>query len=146
MPKQGRKFTFRSADGTVKLAGKDHDVGTCELARQQPEHEEDRSARQGETDGPDPAEQQEEHDDLEAGMTSGVSVKIFIYRQHVQHRVKPCVPKERSLPIPVKFFEVVMRKNTTFDVLQERQINDHSHVDGDWELSGPWTGVTSSQG
>ena len=38
--------------------------------------------------------------------------------------------------------DVVKRTNTTLDVLQESQIDDFWSVDGDRELSGPWTVFT----
>ena len=52
------------------------------------------------------------------------------------------MPKERSLPLPLKYFDVVRRTNTTLDVLLESCMDDYRNVDGGWELSGPWTGFT----
>ena len=49
---------------------------------------------------------------------------------------------ESSFPIPLKYIDVVRRTNTALDVLQEGHIYDYWNVDGDRQLSGPWTGFT----
>ena len=72
--------------------------------------------------------------------TSGLFLWILTKRHHFQERIKLYVPKETSFPIPLKYMDVVWLTNTTLDVLRESQINDWWNVDGDRELSGPWTG------
>ena len=57
-------------------------------------------------------------------------------------RVKLNVPNEGPFPKPLKWIDVVMRTNTTLDVLLETHIGDYKNVDCDRELSGPWTGFT----
>ena len=47
-------------------------------------------------DDPDPAEQQKEHDDMEAGYDFSSVVGNFVYRNHFQYRAKLYVPKESS--------------------------------------------------
>ena len=42
-------------------------------------------------------------------------------------------------PILLKKTDVVKRTNTTLDVLPESQIDDFWSVDGDRELSRPWS-------
>ena len=57
--KRGDEFIFPYTDGTVKLAGKSHEVGTSVQTRNRPDQgEEHRDELQGEADWPDPAEQQ----------------------------------------------------------------------------------------
>ena len=66
----------------------------------------------------------------------------FIYRHHVLPRVKLCVPKEESFPIP---FEVYRRyKNNTYvpGCIVGKHIEDYWMVDGERKLSDAWTGFT----
>ena len=56
--KRGDEFIFPYTDGTVKLAGKSHEVGTSIQTRNRPDQgEEHQDELQGEADRPDPAEQ-----------------------------------------------------------------------------------------
>ena len=43
----------------------------------------------------------------------------FIYRHHVEPRVKLYMPREESFPIPLKFFDVTRTTHTSLDVLLE---------------------------
>ena len=65
-----------------------------------------------------------------------------IHRFHIHPRVKSNVPKEGSCTIALKFFVAVRRTSTTLDVLLNSRVGDNWNVDGDWELSGPWTRFT----
>ena len=38
--------------------------------------------------------------------------------------VQPCVPKEESFPIPLKYIDVTRTTHTDLDVLQESRIDD----------------------
>ena len=67
----------------------------------------------------------------------------YIYRHHVQRRVKLYVPKGGSFPLPLKYIDPVRRAHTTLDALLESQIDDRWNVDGDRDLSWPWRGCTS---
>ena len=66
----------------------------------------------------------------------------FIYRHHVEPRVKLYSWKEESLPIPLKYFDVSRTTHTNLDVLQERRIDDYWNIDGASDLSDSWTGFT----
>ena len=66
----------------------------------------------------------------------------FIYRHHVEPKVKPYMPKEESFPIPMKYIDVTRTAHTSLDVLLEKQIDDYWNVDGERELSDAWTGFT----
>ena len=48
----------------------------------------------------------------------------FIYRHHVEPRVQLCVPREETLPIPLKYIDVTRATETILDVLQEKRIDD----------------------
>ena len=66
----------------------------------------------------------------------------FIYRHHVEPRVKLYSPREESFPIPLKYIDVSRTTHTNLDVMQERRIDDYWNVDGSRDLSGSWTGFT----
>ena len=66
----------------------------------------------------------------------------FIYRHHVEPRVKLYLPREESFPIPLKYIDVSRTTHTNLDVTQERRIDDCWNIDGSRDLSDPWTGFT----
>ena len=66
----------------------------------------------------------------------------FIYRHHVEARVKLYSPKEESFPIPLKYIDVSRTTHTNLDVKQEKRIDDYWNIDGSRDLSDPWTSFT----
>ena len=64
------------------------------------------------------------------------------YRHHTEPRVQLYVPKEESLPIPLKYIDVTRATHTNLDVLQESRIDDYWNFDGSRDLSDSWTGFT----
>ena len=66
----------------------------------------------------------------------------FIYRHHVEPRVKLYSPREESFPIPLKYIDVTRTTHTNLDVKQEKRIDDYWNIDGSRDLSNPWTGFT----
>ena len=66
----------------------------------------------------------------------------FIYRHHVEPRVKLYSPREESFPIPLKYIDVSKTTHTNLDVKQEKRIDDYWNIDGSRDLSDPWTGFT----
>ena len=66
----------------------------------------------------------------------------FIFRHHVEPRVKLCSPRKESFPIPLKYIDVSKTTHTHLDVEQERRIDDYWNIDGSRDLSDPWTGFT----
>ena len=44
----------------------------------------------------------------------------FIFRHHVEPRVKLYMPKEESFPVPLKFIDVARTTHTSLDVLLEK--------------------------
>ena len=66
----------------------------------------------------------------------------FIYRHHVEHRVKLYSPREESFPFPLKYIDVSRTTHTNLDVKQEKRIDDYWNIDGSRNLSDPWTGCT----
>ena len=66
----------------------------------------------------------------------------FIYRHHVEPRVKLHSPREESFPIPLKCIDVSRVTCTNLDVQQEKRIDDYWNIDGSRDLSDPWIGFT----
>ena len=66
----------------------------------------------------------------------------FIYRHHVEPRVKLYVPREASFPIPLKYIDVTRATSTSLDVMLEKVIDDYCNVDEGRKLSDTWTGFT----
>ena len=66
----------------------------------------------------------------------------FIYRHHVEPRVKLYMPKEESLPILLKYIDVTRTTHTSLDVLLEKHIEDYGNSDEDREMSDASTGFT----
>ena len=66
----------------------------------------------------------------------------FIYRRHVEPRVKLYSPREESFPFPLKYIDVTRTTHTNLDVKQEKRIDDYWNIDGSRDLSDPWTGFT----
>ena len=64
----------------------------------------------------------------------------FIYRHHVEPRVKLYSPREESFPVPLKYIDVSRTTQTNLDVKQEKRIDDYWNIDGSRDLSDPWTG------
>ena len=48
----------------------------------------------------------------------------FIYRRHVEPRVKLYTPREGSFPIPLKYIDVSRTTHTNLDVEQEKRTDD----------------------
>ena len=72
------------------------------------------------------------------GMISG----NYIYRHHVEPRVKLYVPREESFSIQLKYIDVTRTTDTSLNVMPEKNIEDYWNVGGDRELSDMWTGFT----
>ena len=66
----------------------------------------------------------------------------FIYRHHVEPRVKLYSPREESFPIPLRYFDVSRTTHTNLDVLQQKRTDDYWNIDGTRDLSDSWTGFT----
>ena len=66
----------------------------------------------------------------------------FIYRHHVEPRVKFYSPREESFPIPLKYIDVSGTTHTNLDVKQERRVDDDWNIEGSREFSASWTGFT----
>ena len=136
-PMSGDNFIFPVADGTVKISGGDQRLRTSTLVRDRPDRGEEQEILRGESDGlssPISHQNDSTRDDAEAPNDFWSITGDFIYRHHVDPRVKLYMPREESFPIPLKFFDVTRKL--------EKHIDDCWNVDGDRELSDTWTRFT----
>ena len=124
-PMSGEKFIFPIADGTVKLSGGDQDLRTSTLIRDPPDRGEEQGNLQGESDGSSskPLRDSSWYDGEARNDFWSISSN-FIYRHHVELRVKLYVPREESFPIPLRYIDVTRATSTTLDVMLERCIDE----------------------
>ena len=113
---------FQPQMDELKLPGGDQDLRTSTLIRQRPIQGESNIDFLG--------------DDFWSMSGS------FIYRHHVEPRVKLYSAREESFPIPLKYIDVSRTTHTNLDVKQEKRIDDYWNIDGSRDLSDPWTGFT----
>ena len=110
-----------------------------------PEQGEEQEILQGKSDelhSPTQIQDDSTRDDEEAKSDFWTITGEFIYRHHVEPRVKLYAPKGESFPIPLKYIDVSRTTHTSPNVVLEQQIEDYWNVDGEKELSDAWTGFT----
>ena len=131
-PKQG-EFIFPIADGRIKTPGGEQELRKSTLVRPRPIQGEGHIDFLGESEGSLP----HPHDSLpDAGeaMNDFWSMSgSFIYRHHVEPRVKLYSPREE----PLKYIDVPRTTHTNLDVKQEKRIDDYWNIDGSRDLSDP---------
>ena len=129
-PKEKGEFIFPIADGRIKLPGGDQDLRTSTLIREHPIRGESHVDFLGESEGslppphdsfPDAGEEINEFWSMSAN---------FIYRHHVEPRVKLYSPREELFPILLKYIDVFRTTHTNVDVKQEKRIDDYRNIDG----------------
>ena len=140
-PKQG-EFIFPIADGRIKTSGGDQELRTSTLVRHRPIQGESNIDFLGESEGSLPQPQDSFPDAGEAINDFWFLSGSFIYRHHVEPRVKLYSPREESFPIPLKYIDVSRTTHTNLDVKQEKRIDDYWNIDGSRDLFDPWTGFT----
>ena len=74
----------------------------------------------GESEGSLPQSQDSFPDAVEAINDFWSMSGIFIYRHHVEPRVRLYTPREESFPIPLKFIDVSRTAHTNLDVKQKK--------------------------
>ena len=141
-PKEKGEFIFPIADGRIKTLGGDQDVRTSTLIREHPIRGESQRDFLGEPEGSLPQPQDSFPDASEAINDFWSMSGNFIFRHHVEPRVKLYSPREESFPIPLKYVDVSRTTHTNLDVKQEKRIADYWSIDGSRDLSDPWTGFT----
>ena len=140
--KEKGEFIFPIADGRIKPLGGDQDLRTSTLIRQRPIQGESNIDFLGESEGSLPPLHDSFPDAGEAINDSWSMSGNFIYRHHVEPRVKLYSPREGSFPIPLKYIDVSRTTHTNLDVKQERRIDDYWNIDGSRDFSESWKGFT----
>ena len=136
-----KKFIFLVTDGTVKLSGGGQVLRTSTLVWDSPDRGEEQGSLPGEADGSSSTPFQDSSpDDGEARNDFWSISGNYIHRHHIEPRVKLYVPREESFPMPLRYTDVTRATSTTLDVMLERRIDDFWNVEGDRDLSDPWTG------
>ena len=142
-PKEKENLFFQSQmDEPIKLLGGDQDLRTSTLIRHRPIRGESHVDFLGESEGSLPPPHDSFPDAGEAMNDFWSMSGNFIYRHHVEPRVKLYSPREESFPIPLKYIDVSRTTHTNLDVMQERRIDDYWNIDGSRDLSDSWTGFT----
>ena len=135
-PKEKGEFIFPIADGRIKILGGDQDLRTSTLVRHRPIRGESNIDFLGESEGSLPPPQDSFPDASEAINDFWSTSGNFIYRHHVEPRVKLYSPREESLSIPLKYVDVSRTTHTNLDVKLEKRIDDNWNIDGSRDLSG----------
>ena len=120
-PLRSEKFIFPIADGTVKLSGGGQVLRTSTLIRDSPDRGEEQDNLQGESDGSSSTPRQDSslHDGEARNDFWSMSAN-FVYRHHVEPRVKLYVTRKESFPIPLKYIDVTGATNTSLDVTLQK--------------------------
>ena len=126
--KENGNFIFPVADGRIKTLGEDQELRTSTLIRPRPIQGEGHVDFLGESEGSFP----QPHDSFpDAGETINDFWSMsgnFIFRHHVEPRVKLHSPREELFPIPLKYIDVSRTTHTNLDVKQEKRIDDYWNI------------------
>ena len=141
-PKENGKFIFPAVDGRIKLSGGDQEMRTPTLIREHPIRGESHRGFLGESEGSLPPLQDSLPDAGEAINDFWSMSGNFMYRHHVEPRIKLYSLIEESFLFPLTYIDVSRTTHTNLDVKQERRIDDYWNIDGSRDLSDSWTGFT----
>ena len=141
-PKRG-EFIFPITDGRIKTPGGDQELRTSTLVRHRPIQGESDIDFLGESEGSLPQPHDSLPDAGEAINDFWSMSRNFIYRHHVEPRVKLHSPREESFPIPMKYIDVSRTTHTNLDVKQERCIDDYWNIDGTRDLLDKFHSIPS---
>ena len=120
-PKEKGEFIFPIADGRIKPLGGDQDLRTSTLVRHRPIQGESNIDFLGESEGSLPQAHDSFPDARETINEFWSMSGNFLYRHHVEPRVKLYSPREESFPIPLKYIDVSRTTHTNLDVKQEKR-------------------------
>ena len=107
---------------------------TSTFIRDNPDREEEQGNLLGESDGSSPPLQDSSPDDGDARNDFWSISGNYIYRHHVESRVKLYVPRDESFLNPLKYIDVTRATRTSLYVMLEK-IDVSWNVDGDREFS-----------
>ena len=115
--KEKGKLIFPVADGRIKTLGGDQDLKTSTLIRHRPIRGESHVDFHGESEGSLPPPPHDSFPDASEAINDFWSMSgYFIYRHHVEPRVKLYSPREESFLVPLKYH--LRQNNYSFDALQ----------------------------
>ena len=137
-----RRIYFSNRRWTNQNPGGDQELRTSTLVRPRPIQGEGHMDFLGESEGSLPQPQDSLPDAGEAINDFWSMSENFIYRNHVEPRVKLYSPREESFPIPLKYIDVSRTTHKNLDVKQEKRIDDYWNIHGSQDLSDSWTGFT----
>ena len=141
-PREKGEFICAIADGRIKPLGGDQDLSASTSIRQRPIQGESHKDFLGESEGSLPPPHDSFPDAGEAINDFWSMSRNFIYRHHVEPRVKLYSPREEPFPIPLKYIDVSRTTHTNLDVKQEKRIDDYWNIDESRDVSDYWTGFT----
>ena len=124
-PKENGKFIFPVADGQIKFIGGNQELRTSTSIRHRPIQGESHTDFLGESEGSLPPPHDSFPDAGEAINDFWSMSGNFIYRHHVEPRVKLYSPRVESFPIPLKYIDVSRTTHTNLDVKQEKRVDDY---------------------
>ena len=124
-PKENGNFIFPIADGRIKHFGGDQGLRTSTLTRQRPIRGKSHLDFLGESEGSLPPPHDSFPDAGEAMNDFWSMSGNFIFRHHVEPRVKLYSPRDESFPIQLKYIDVSRTTHTNLDVKQEKRIDDY---------------------
>ena len=110
------EFIFQIEDGRIKTLGGDQDLKTSTLRRDRPIRGESHLDFLGESEGSLPPPHDSFPDASEAINDFWSMSGNFIYRHHVEPRVKLYSPREEAFPVPLKYIDVSRTTHTNSDV------------------------------
>ena len=116
--------------------GGDQDLRTSTLIRQRPVRGESHLDFFGESEGSLPQPRDSLPDAGEAINDFWSMSGNFIFRRHVEPRVKLQSRRKESFPIPLKYIDVTRTTHTNLDVKPERRIDGFWNVDGSGDFFG----------
>ena len=129
-PKEKGEFIFSNRRWTNQTLGGDQDLRTSTSIRDRPIRGESHIEFLGDSEGSLPPPQDSFPDAGEAINDFWSMSGSFIFRHHVEPRVKLYSPREEPFPIPLKDIDVSRTTHTNLDVMQERRIDDYWNIDG----------------
>ena len=126
-----------------KLSGRDQVLRTSTLIQDHPDRGGEQGNLRGASDGSSSTPRQDSSWYDGEATNDFLSISgDFIYRHHVERRVKLYSPREESFPFPLKYIDVSRTTHTNLDVKQEKRIDDYCNIDASRGLSASWTGFT----
>ena len=105
----------------MKFIGGDQELRTSTLIREHPIGGDGQRDFLGESEGSPPPPPQHSLPDAGEAINEFWSMSgNFIYRHHVEPRVKHYSPREETFPIPLKYIDVSRTTQTNLDVMQKK--------------------------